>query len=241
MNSIKPLSKEQHQQIQFLLPWYVNGSLEKAELQQLEMHLHSCLQCHKEIIELRHLSKAIKQTSAIGVAADVSFADLQTKIKARQSSGAKLNPLRNSGVSGLIKLRDFFAEIKLSADRFNHILNRSQYNYLAIAASVLVVLSPLTLFIWKSYFITDYYTLSATQSESFNVNKLNVVFTKSITDAAKDELFLQINAKRIEGPNSVGAYTVELENSNDRQQLNTAINYLRKQQTVLLAEPKIQP
>ena len=36
---------DQHQQIQLLLPWYLNESLEHNERQQVEIHLRSCILC----------------------------------------------------------------------------------------------------------------------------------------------------------------------------------------------------
>ena len=36
---------DQHQQIQLLLPWYLNESLEHNDRQQVETHLRSCILC----------------------------------------------------------------------------------------------------------------------------------------------------------------------------------------------------
>lgn len=42
-----------HAQADRLLPWYVNGTLERGERMQVEHHLSECLQCQREVTWLR--------------------------------------------------------------------------------------------------------------------------------------------------------------------------------------------
>ena len=48
----------QHQQLQLLLPWYVNESLGEVERLQVEEHIHGCLLCNRELFALRKLQAA---------------------------------------------------------------------------------------------------------------------------------------------------------------------------------------
>ena len=47
-----------HEQISELLPWYVSGTLSKAELHDVKTHLPDCGECRREVEQLRLLQKA---------------------------------------------------------------------------------------------------------------------------------------------------------------------------------------
>ncbi|MEI7997099.1 MAG: hypothetical protein WCH01_19575, partial [Methylococcaceae bacterium] len=63
MNQRSSPSTDQHRQLFLLLPWYLNKSLEQDELQQVESHLRNCIVCHRELVALRKLAAAVKQSS----------------------------------------------------------------------------------------------------------------------------------------------------------------------------------
>ena len=81
MNQHTSPSTDQHQQILLLLPWYLNQSLEQDERQQVESHLRSCILCRRELVVLRKLAAAVKQSSDLDVAAEASFASLRAKLQ----------------------------------------------------------------------------------------------------------------------------------------------------------------
>ena len=49
-----------HREVQELLPWYVNGTLEGKELESLEPHLADCELCRAEIAQQRRLARALR-------------------------------------------------------------------------------------------------------------------------------------------------------------------------------------
>ena len=100
---------------------------------------------------------------------------------------------------------------------------------------------PLIMQYGQSPVTTDYYTLSAAKPESPVGTKLRVVFSKSLPDAGIDSLLEKIHGQLVEGPNSVGAYTVRLDADKDSPDLTAAVALLRNQQNVLLVEPVIEP
>ena len=105
---------------------------------------------------------------------------------------------------------------------------------------MLLAIIPLVLQYGRSPATTDYYTLSTAKPESPTGTNLRVVFSKSLPDAGINSLLEKIHGQLVEGPNSVGAYTVRLGADKNSQDLTAAVGLLRNQQNVLLVEPVIE-
>ena len=235
-----PLTDD-HQQIQLLLPWYVNHSLEQNEQNQVASHLRSCVLCSRELVVLRKLAADVKQSSVLDVAAEASFAAFRAKLQAVEpvrSSIKQQNPgwfgKPASPMSGLSSR---------TASRARRLLRfrSGTGKYFAIAASMLLVMIPLIMQFERSPVIMDYYTLSSAKPVSPEGTKLRIVFSKSLPDTVIDSLLEKVRGKIVEGPNSIGAYTVRLGDGQDSLELTTTIAFLRNQQKVLLVEPVIEP
>lgn len=233
----------QHQQILLLLPWYLNQSLEFAEQQQVESHIRTCMLCRRELVHLRKLSTAVRQESDLDVAAEASFHELKAKLHAiRQHPRASV---ASQSVNRLARRNN--VDSGLSPRLTTNSLQRlgsylgSRGAQLAIAASLLLAIIPLVMQEGRSPAKTEYYTLSDSKSESSTGPQLRVVFKNSISDADLKVFLAQIHGRRIDGPNSIGAYTVQLESAKDGPKLAAAITFLRQQQNVMLAEPVFQP
>lgn len=241
MNKDTLHSKDQHQQILLLLPWFLTQSLELSERQQVENHLRSCMLCRRELVNLEKLAAAVKQSSDLDVAAGISFDGLREKLQsassARQQSGLSVVPQSvdrherhgdaTGGLSGNAPNRHkpFWAFFGTQGRR------------LAIAASLLLAMTPLVMHYGRPLMTADYYTLSDPKPEAVGRSQLRVVFSKSLSDTDINALLGKIHGQRVEGPNSVGAYTVRLDSGEDAPALFDAIAFLRKQQDVMLAEP----
>ena len=85
-------SINQHQQLQLLLPWYVNESLGEVERLKVEGHIHGCLLCNRELVALRKLQAAVNQASILQMAAEVSFASVCEKMQQMRSDSVCLIP-----------------------------------------------------------------------------------------------------------------------------------------------------
>ncbi len=245
MNRHTSPSTDQHQQILLLLPWYLNKSLEHDERQQVESHLRSCILCNRELLILRKLAAAVKQSSDLDVAAEASFAGLRPFLKTNEGVRQNPEPSNNQPTPGWSGKRANAAP-GLSGNAANQHswllrLSGSTVTRFAIAASMLLAMIPLIMQYGRSPATTDYYTLSAAKPESPAGTKLRVVFSKSLPDAGIDALLEKIHGQRIEGPNSAGAYTVKLDAGKATLDSTAAITLLRNQQNVLLAEPVIEP
>jgi len=245
MNRHTSPSTDQHQQIMLLLPWYLNKSLEKDERERVESHLRNCILCSREMVALRKLATVVKQSSDMDVAAEASLARFRKKLQTA-------DPVRQKPVSGNNRTTvvEFEKHAHASPDlsghstsRYNRLLHLrgSSIKHFAIAASMLLAMIPVIMQYGRSSSATDYYTLSAAKPEAPTGTKLRIVFSKSLPDTVIDSLLENIHGKLVEGPNSVGAYTVRLADGQDSTELTTAITFLRNQQNVMLVEPVIEP
>lgn len=224
MNQSTSTSQSQHQQIQLLLPWYINQSLQQYEYCLVEKHIRDCLVCRREIDGLRRLAEAVTQASDLNLAAETSFASLRTKLPARVLNRAP------SAASAKTTI----------PNRLGKFANQTGVR-LAMAASLLLAIVPLTLHTVQTNRTDDYYTLSAANPESADGKALRVVFAKSLSDAEVAAVLAEIHGQRIGEPNSVGALTVRIEADDSSHRLEDAIALLRSRQDVLLAEAVMQP
>ena len=245
MNRHTSPSTEQHQQILLLLPWYLNQSLEQDERQQVESHIRSCILCSRELVVLRKLAAAVKQSSDLDVAAEASFAGLRGKLQTVKRVRQNPEPSNNQPTLGWFGKRTNAAP-GLSGNAVNRYswllrLSGSTVTHFAIAASMLLAMMPLIMPYGRSPATADYYTLSAAKPELPAGTKLRVVFSKALPDAGIDSLLEKIHGQRVEGPNSAGAYTLRLGTGKDSPDLTAAVALLRNQPNVLLVEPVIEP
>jgi hypothetical protein len=216
---------DSHQQIRLLLPWYVNQTLPHEERHRVENHVRICLICRRELHGLEKLAKTVTEAGDFEGDAEASFVALLSKLPPRGID----KPLPSAAAETAAFNRSMkFA--RSSAARF------------AMAASLLLALIPALLYVMRTNTTGAYYTLSAAKPESAEGREVRVVFTQSLSHAEIDALLASIHGRRIDGPNSLGAFTVRLDNGqNGRKLTQDAIAFLRSRQEVLLAEPVAQP
>lgn len=224
---------EMHRQINLLLPWYLNQSLDSHEQQQVEQHIAHCLRCRRELKRLQKLSDAVCDSSDLAVAADSSFTALQNKIRAGQSVNQGL-VFASSSEKGKQP-----GKSALHAGYFN------RWAKFALAASVLLALIPLGMAFRQAQSPpAEFYTLSAqsAHTSSFSeLTQLRVVFAKKVSQSEIDTLLAAIKAQQVDGPNSMGAVTVTLAPDAVGGDVMNAVKFLREQRSVVLAEPVVKP
>jgi len=234
-------SNDKHHQIQLLLPWYINKSLGQDEQQQVKNHLRICNLCRREILLLRKLAAAVNQPSDLDVAAEASFAGLRGQLHAAYLTREKSVPSNNQTRPVLSRKPVNTAPSQLGNHARPSNFKGFKVTHFAIAASMLLAIIPLVMQYGRLPATPDYYTLSAAKPESPTGTKLSIVFSKSLLTADMDLLLEKINGQLVEGPNSVGAYTVRLGADQNSEELTAVVALLRNQQNVLLVEPVIEP
>lgn len=77
----------EHRELQELLPWYVNGTLEPVEREAVERHLKACAACRYELEELRGLQAAVSSApeaeTTAGVGVEIALQRTLARIGAR--------------------------------------------------------------------------------------------------------------------------------------------------------------
>ena len=58
---VLPFDPAAHKVADVLLPWYVNGTLEKDELAFVQQHLSACARCQREVQWLRRASRSVRR------------------------------------------------------------------------------------------------------------------------------------------------------------------------------------
>jgi len=59
MDKASPPNTDSHYDIEVLLPWYVTGQLDAAEIATVDRHLAGCLSCRRQLAEERELRDAV--------------------------------------------------------------------------------------------------------------------------------------------------------------------------------------
>lgn len=215
------LSTDLHQQILLLLPWYLNQSLQVDERQQVENHVRHCLQCRRELVSLQKLAKTVIEPSALELAAEASFANLRGKL-----------PSQVVEITPSARLAKFGQRLKFS---------RYRAAGFAMAASLLMAIAPLSWHLLRTNSSDSYYTLSAARPALSSGPQLKVVFAPSLSSIEVATILASIHGQKLDAPNSVGAFTIQLDSGANSPKLEEVIGLLRSRQDVLLAEPVAQP
>ncbi|MGJ0486987.1 MAG: zf-HC2 domain-containing protein [Methylomicrobium sp.] len=220
-----PTIIDPHQQIRLLLPWYANQTLSFEEQDRVENHLRHCPSCRRELVSLKSLAKALTEAPESGGDAETSFIALRAKLPLRKA------PVTLSTIPANTATRD-------KSRKFS----RQNSIRFALAASLLLAVIPLILHIQRTHPTEGYYMLSDNRPETANAKDLRIVFAKSLSNAEIDAILAKIHAHRINAPNSVGAITVRLDDDqkSDKQTAD-AVDLLRRNHDILLAEPVAQP
>ena len=79
MDNIIGLHQDTHEEAQLLLPWYVTGRLEAADLARVEAHLSTCSKCQAELKAERMLRAEI---SSLPMDIDQAWASMHRRIEA---------------------------------------------------------------------------------------------------------------------------------------------------------------
>jgi hypothetical protein len=90
MAEIIRLRNNPHDEVQELLPWLVNGTLDPGEAERIEAHLAECAECRTELEAERKLAAAVASTP---LDCDSGWESMQRRMEGEVSAGSAPAPL----------------------------------------------------------------------------------------------------------------------------------------------------
>jgi anti-sigma-K factor RskA len=78
MGRVISMPGDAHQQVQALLPWYVNGTLDEGEMAAVEAHLATCAECREDLAMDRAIGR--QDTAALPLDVERGWAALRSRI-----------------------------------------------------------------------------------------------------------------------------------------------------------------
>jgi hypothetical protein len=219
-----------HEEMSLLLPWYANGTLSAAESEKVRQHIGVCLTCRKDLAQLDIIAKSVGHEAAVEISPKPSFDRLMARIQADQ--GAR--PTYAAPASAEKPRRAWFDS--WSAFVSDALLTRQMGA--ALATLLLAVFVPFLLRGNASGGGNDYHTLAASGGMNrFEKTDVRVVFDSKVTEGEISLLLNSVQGRIVDGPSSLGVYTVRIQDSEGGSSVSKAVGRLRQDKGVLLAEP----
>jgi len=203
-----------------LLPWYVTGRLDAEDVARVEAHLPNCAQCQADLVAERRLQAALGGLAEATGDADAGFEALRGRLTPRP----RRLPLRARAERLGRQWRDSAPWLRLAV--------AAELVLLLVAGAALTlshrppVLSP-----GAAATRAQYRTLGAAP-ESASAN-IVVVFRPDVRESDLRRTLRDSHARLVGGPTAADAYLLHV----DAAERTAAVAQLRKQETIVLAEP----
>ena len=212
-----------HQTVWQLLPWYVNGTLSSEERSQVDAHVATCRACDHERARCENLTLAVKaQEQATWAPTPKHFASVLAHVEARE-------PKHKVEFDWRARLNKFTAWFQGSP--------RSMRFAFAFQGALVLTLAG-ALVLQAQYSAPRMYeTLSRADSEvNSSQVQVRMVFAEKTSEKELRELLRGIGASIVDGPSSVGVYTVQMPTTGV-EDLHRLLAAVRAHSNVRLAEP----
>jgi hypothetical protein len=215
MTETAGLRHDDHEAIRMLLPWYANNSLDAAERERVRAHLEGCESCAESLRHEQALRALISAPQGLPVPSDIGLARLKQRIRQQAQSTATQPMSRQSP-------RRWWANRPAIA-----------------AAALLAIAAPVAFNVHIGGSGKTFRTLASAPSATVigQGNDIRIVFTSTLTADQRREILAPFDGLIVDGPNSLGAYSVRLQAVEPNPEaLQKALDALRRQSAVRLAE-----
>ncbi len=195
--------KSEHDSVDALLPWYINGTLSSEEDSQVEKHMETCLQCRAAITELQGLQHVVQQSTDIGLVEQQNLQGVLSRIESRiDQAPAELvtrrkHERRREPLAK--KISDFWAAFMALP---------GGWRYTVVAQFLLLVLVFGVTFDRPSM-DPVFTTLSAPTEEATNNVRIRVVFAEDVLLRDIRNLLVDAQTRIVDGPTPSGVYMLE--------------------------------
>jgi hypothetical protein len=181
-------------EIEMLLPWYVTGRLDPAELAKVEAYLETHPHVARQLDLVRaERDETVGANERLGLPSPAATEGLMASLPTARPGGAALRIIRD----GLRQMGDLFAAPPVGAVR-----------WAAVAAAVLLAVQALAIVTLLNERSGSYHTASGTQTGE------GIAVLVSFADDAKAEaisqLLTELDASVVDGPRAGGVYKVRL-------------------------------
>lgn len=215
---------ERHGRVQQLLPWYATGALRGRDLVLVREHLAECTACRAALHAEHAMIAAFEQTAPAAPSPEPGLQRLMASIApAPRPAVAVSKPAAPS------RWREWLAAVFASP--------AWQPALAGAAAMVIVTVLMAPSFNTPATNPDTSFRVLGTQPASARASAgdLHLVLAPDVDAARRDALVAGIGGRIVEGPNSVGAYTVRI-SAGTPSDLRNVLEALRGEPGVLLAE-----
>lgn len=221
-----------HEEINLLLPWYLNGTLDTEEKEVVKKHLSDCPLCHMEMEELKTLRRTIMeaneaQNQILSVPVEKMEMDVMDRIDAYEEN-AEQNPQRVPIIESQslwTKVQGFFDGITMPA-----MSPVGMAALFIIQFAIILGLAGTLLFSEPEYEVLSVDTQTARDMGP----TIMISFKDSATEREIRDLLNSIDGRIIDGPKTGGLYIVELPKELDSQNnLDSEIEKLKSNTDVV--------
>ena len=224
-----------HEELELLLPWYVNGTLEAAERAALDDHLAGCPRCRAELAREEGLAAALR--AAEDVAPAPHPAQLARLLGRLDGEPRAERPPRRRPAAHLAALW----------------AGTPRPVRWAVAAQTLLVLALAAATGWRAGGAVEtpaaeFRTLSDTAPEApadtapeapaaapAGAARLRVLFAEETSARAVRAILERVGGRIVDGPSPLGVYTVEVPAGPAADPLEVVLDHLRAQPEVRFA------
>ncbi len=194
-----------HRDVTELLPWYANGTLDGTERARVEDHVRQCVACRHELDLQQRLAETIRDDT-VPTGMTKGLARLHAQID-----------LADAAVVPTLEPMAWWRRPSLLVP--------------LIAAQFAVI--AVLLFVDKSPGVATFRTLASPSSTVYSRDAVVVIFDPATTQQRVQALLRELDARIVDGPNTRGAYTLELPNDSQAATLER----MRAMPEVRFAQP----
>ena len=233
MKQINSLSSSAHEAFSQLLPWYVNKTLQGAELKAFEDHLAKCLLCKVDLIQQQKLARAVMAEGSLDTAQRASYVRLKKRLQTSQQAQVQALAHRPAHDQKIAVVSNVAKSRKLQS--MNTTILRSGLSLAAVLMLTLLVPRYLDSDLNQNL---DFRTLSNAQQDNLIANEIRMVFAEGLDQQQKNSVLQQIDGQFIgDNPTAQGVYTIRLRSDITAQQLLAVVESLKNDHRVIFAEP----
>lgn len=207
-----------HREIQELLPWYANGTLNSAEAARVASHVGECPHCRNALEQCRLLAVAVKDADEnTWTPAAMQFSELMRRVDAAEA-------LRIKPHGWAARVKAWFGWVHTTPGPARWALGLQGALVLLLGSAWL--LEPLER--------SGYQTMSsAPPRTAADQSIFKIVFADSITEKELRGLLQSVSAEIIAGPSATGVYTL-------RMSKQAAVAGVQRAVLTLRAHPQVQ-